>query len=196
MAAPPPIIDLKKSFLSTQVRSLNAPLEPSSDWRENAPITEEVELKDRIVQDALQKCTIQVLLMTQAVDNLANSRLLSVVNITLRHHNRAVYSPSVLRHVAEQIYELYWESGELGIELANEGSETLERGAELKNHTWVNTSSVANAFELELLTGITALSLDCRTSGQTTVALRTVASKSLQSQGGQSAIHASRVYYS
>ena len=56
MAVPPSVIDLKKSFLYTQVRALNAPLEPSRDWRENAPIPEEGELKDRVVQEVLYKC--------------------------------------------------------------------------------------------------------------------------------------------
>ena len=58
MATPPSVIDLKKSFLSTQVRTLNAPLEPSHDWRENAPVPEEGALKDKTVQEVLQKCTL------------------------------------------------------------------------------------------------------------------------------------------
>lgn len=59
MAAPLSIIDLKKSFLSTQIRKLNAPLEPSHDWREIVPVPEEGGLKDRIVPEVLQKCTLR-----------------------------------------------------------------------------------------------------------------------------------------
>ena len=59
MAIPPSVIDLKKSFLSTQVRTLNAPLAPSNDWRENGPIPEEGELKDKLVQEVLQKCMLR-----------------------------------------------------------------------------------------------------------------------------------------
>lgn len=59
MAAPLSVIDLKKSFLGMQIRTLNAPLQPSRDWRENAPVSEEGELKERVVQEVLQKCTLR-----------------------------------------------------------------------------------------------------------------------------------------
>ncbi len=60
MAAQPSVIDIKKSFLSTQIRTLNAPLELSRGWRDNAPTPEDAELKDRLVQEVLQRCTLGV----------------------------------------------------------------------------------------------------------------------------------------
>ena len=56
------------------------------------------------------------------------------MNLIVRHHNRAAYPLQVLRDVAEQIYELYWESGEPDLDVRGEGSTTLERGADLKDH--------------------------------------------------------------
>ena len=60
MAVQPSLIDIKKSFLGTQVRTLNAPLEPSRDWRDNASIPEEGELKDRLIQEVLQKRMLRI----------------------------------------------------------------------------------------------------------------------------------------
>ncbi len=72
MAAPPSIIDLKKSFLSTQIRTLNAPLEPPRDWRENCPAPDEGELKDKVVREVLQKCKSRIALLRTCRLRLTN----------------------------------------------------------------------------------------------------------------------------
>lgn len=54
MAAQVSILDLKKSFLNSQIRILNATLEPSPDWSLDAP-AEHGELNDRLVKIILQK---------------------------------------------------------------------------------------------------------------------------------------------
>ena len=59
MTAPPAVIEFKKSFLSTQIRILNATLEPFHDWRENAPFPKEGELKDKVIHEVLQKCMLK-----------------------------------------------------------------------------------------------------------------------------------------
>jgi hypothetical protein len=69
--------------------------------------------------------------------SVADLELLRIVNLVLRHHNRAAYSSQVVRHVAEQIYELYWDSGEPDLDVEHDGPATLERGADLKDHKWV-----------------------------------------------------------
>lgn len=148
MAAPPSVIDIKRSFLNTQIRTLNAPLEPSHDWREHAPHREEGDLKDRIVQEVLQKCTFRKTIIYLQRSRVADLEFPRVVNLVLRHHNRAAYSSQVVHRVAEQIYELYWESGEPDLGVEHEGLETLERGADLKDHKSVNTHSVINIFKL------------------------------------------------
>jgi len=68
--------------------------------------------------------------------SVADLELLRIVNLVLRHHNRAAYSSQVVRHVAEQIYELYWDSGEPDLDVEHDGPATLERGADLKDHKW------------------------------------------------------------
>jgi hypothetical protein len=49
------IIDLKKSFLQSQVRNLNSPLKPAPDWRDTGLIVEQGELNERVVQEAVNK---------------------------------------------------------------------------------------------------------------------------------------------
>lgn len=56
MAASPSVIDVKKSFLHSQVRILNATLEPPHDWNRHIPIPGESKLRDKAVQEALQRC--------------------------------------------------------------------------------------------------------------------------------------------
>ena len=50
------VIDFKKAFLQSQVRILSAPLEPSRHWRNHASAPAEGELKEKVVQEVLQKC--------------------------------------------------------------------------------------------------------------------------------------------
>jgi Kinetochore complex Fta4 of Sim4 subunit, or CENP-50 len=64
--APPPstIIDVKKSFLATQVRALSAPLQPSTNWRQTGASKkrrrdddddEEGDISDKIVGEVIGK---------------------------------------------------------------------------------------------------------------------------------------------
>lgn len=51
---------LKRSFLSSQVRILNAPLEPAEDWREGNAATmdeERGDLSEKVVEEVLRKGT-------------------------------------------------------------------------------------------------------------------------------------------
>ncbi len=100
----------------------------------------------------------------------------------LRHHNRAAYSSQVIRHVAEQIYELYWDSGEPELDVEDQGLMTLERGADLKDHTWVNSRSVPNHGRLTAITGI---SWSSRMNGQITRLPKTVGWRDLLRRAGQ-----------
>jgi len=82
--APPTIIDLKSSFLRTQILQLSQPLRPSSSALTS--ITEaENGLRQKAIDDALRKA-----------------------NALLKKHNKLVYGPQATRHVAEQIDQLYW----------------------------------------------------------------------------------------
>ena len=51
------MIDLKKSFLTKQIRILDTPLKTSHDWRRNASASEEGNLKEKAVQEVVHKCT-------------------------------------------------------------------------------------------------------------------------------------------
>lgn len=81
---PPTIIDLKSSFLRTQILQLSQPLRPSPSTL--STITEsENALRQKAIDDALRKA-----------------------NSLLKKHNKLVYGPQATRHVAEQIDRLYW----------------------------------------------------------------------------------------
>lgn len=52
------IPELKSSFLRAQVRILSESLEAPEDWKQYATDPENDELTDKVVGDALQKCTV------------------------------------------------------------------------------------------------------------------------------------------
>lgn len=52
------ISELKSSFIRAQVRILSERLEPSEGWRSYAAETDEDDLSDKVVNDALHKCTL------------------------------------------------------------------------------------------------------------------------------------------
>ncbi|OAP58313.1 hypothetical protein AYL99_07403 [Fonsecaea erecta] len=81
----PSISALKAAFIRSQVRQLETPLEPSTQWRDLLPETEEGHLSDKLIQD-----------------------LVSKVNDKIKQHNRLIFSTQSQRHVAEQIESLHW----------------------------------------------------------------------------------------
>ncbi|KAI9799761.1 MAG: hypothetical protein M1833_003880 [Piccolia ochrophora] len=106
MAGRDAVVDLKKAFLSTQVRVLNAPLHPPHNWQDQLDNPDDGDLRESTVTDVLTQLESKV-----------------------RHHNRAVYSSQALRQVAEQIDALYWASGERGGYY--EGDDGLGKGVDL-----------------------------------------------------------------
>ena len=102
----PTIIDLKTSFLRTQIQTLSQPLRPSSS---PLPETEEdAPLRQRAIDDALLK-----------------------LNAQLKKHNKLAYGPQAMRHVAEQIDRLYWNAGERTV-VGDVGEEWAERGCDFR----------------------------------------------------------------
>ena len=55
MATADTVISLKESFLRTQVRLLSQPLQPSRKWRDRTSVSEQGDLKKKVVQDVLYK---------------------------------------------------------------------------------------------------------------------------------------------
>ena len=49
------VVEAKTAFLRQQIRLLSATLQPSSQWRDNAPAIEEPELSDKVVEDVMNK---------------------------------------------------------------------------------------------------------------------------------------------
>ena len=48
---------LKQSFLTSQVRLLNAPIKPPPNWRDTLPpSSEEIVLSEKVVSDVLERC--------------------------------------------------------------------------------------------------------------------------------------------
>ncbi|PQE06948.1 Kinetochore fta4 protein [Rutstroemia sp. NJR-2017a WRK4] len=100
------IIDLKSSFLRTQILALSQPIQPSHDWQ--ASISEEENtLRQRAIDEALFK-----------------------LNTALKQHNKLSYPPQAQRHVAEQIDRLYWAAGERDVNV--NGEEWNEKGADYR----------------------------------------------------------------
>lgn len=136
MANPDTVIALKTSFLNSQIRILNAPLEPSRNWRDHGPAPQDGDLKERVVQEILHKraSVLRAIVSSSAIDGKANPTLRSnIVNSIVRHHNRAAYSFQALRHVAEQIDRLYWASGAPDAALTGYGDDVLEKGIDLND---------------------------------------------------------------
>ncbi|MCJ1410259.1 hypothetical protein MMC19_004344 [Ptychographa xylographoides] len=105
------ITELKKTFLQYQVRILNTPLEPSSSWLDNAPIHQEGELRNELIQEVVRKA-----------------------NTIVRHHNRTVYPSQALRHIAEQIDALYWAAGAPDPHSGEVDDGVITRDADLRDH--------------------------------------------------------------
>ena len=102
----PTIIDLKTSFLRSQILALQRPLRPSPDF-ETAISASENALRQRTIDDALNR-----------------------LNASLRKHNKVAYGPQAQRHVAEQIDKLYWSAGERGV--VGEVEDWAGRGADYR----------------------------------------------------------------
>jgi hypothetical protein len=102
----PTVIDLKLSFLRSQILLLSQPIRPSSHILTTIS-AEENALRQKSIDEALYK-----------------------LNGLLKQHNKLSYGPQALRHVAEQVDRLYWSAGERGIE--GGGEEWVERGADLR----------------------------------------------------------------
>jgi hypothetical protein len=101
MATPPTILDLKLSFLRSQIQALSQPLSVPPNYH---PASEESALRQVSIDAALLK-----------------------LNEAIKKHSKLVYSSQAQRHVAEQIDRLYWQAGERDVDTG----EGMERGADL-----------------------------------------------------------------
>jgi Kinetochore complex Fta4 of Sim4 subunit, or CENP-50 len=111
----PTIIDIKLQFLTSQILALSSPLSPSSTFLTANSSAEENALRQKAIDEALQK-----------------------LNGLLKKHNRLAYGPQAKRHVAEQVDRLYWVAGDKGV--SGEGEEWAQRGTdyrELSSHVLV-----------------------------------------------------------
>ena len=133
MATADTVISLKESFLRTQVRLLSQRLQPSRNWRDRAPVPEQGELKEKVVQEVLHK-RMHAFHTNENIhwNGIANV-FTRTVNTIARNHKRAVYSSQALRHVAEQIDALYWASAAPDRESEVDGGEILEKGVDLSS---------------------------------------------------------------
>ncbi|KAH0611137.1 uncharacterized protein H6S33_011564 [Morchella sextelata] len=103
----PSIRDLKKGFLSSQLRTLSTPIEPPRAWQSQLPESPAGDLPDAVVAQALYK-----------------------FNVVAKRHHRLVYSAQALSHVATQVQDLYQQPQPAGAEDAEEG--VLRRGVDLR----------------------------------------------------------------
>jgi hypothetical protein len=104
----PTIIDLKTSFLRSQVLALSQPFRISPETLDRVTSAEENALRQKTIDAALAKA-----------------------NALLRKHNKRVYGPQALRHVSEQIDQLYWRAGDQTMIVAG-GEDWGEKGADYR----------------------------------------------------------------
>jgi hypothetical protein len=93
--APPSVIAIKQSFVSSQTRLLAQPLAPSRAWRATNPAGD-----DGIPERALDEALVRV-------------------NQALLQHERRVHPLQATRHVAEQIDQLYWNTGKRAVDVGD-----------------------------------------------------------------------------
>lgn len=103
--AVPTIIDLKISFLRSQILLLSQPLRPSNAFQSSIS-AEENTLRQRAIDEALHK-----------------------LNVILKKHTKLRYASQAQRHVAEQVDRLYWNAGERGTVV---GEDWAERGMDYR----------------------------------------------------------------
>lgn len=111
----PTIIDLKTTFLRSQILLLSATLRPSSTFTtNNASLPADVALREKAVDEALYK-----------------------LNTQLKRHNKLVYGPQATRHVAEQVDALYWGERGTNTRAGGVGDEEAwrERGSDLSMYS-------------------------------------------------------------
>ncbi|KAJ9254386.1 kinetochore Sim4 complex subunit Fta4 [Paecilomyces variotii] len=118
------ISELKSSFVRTQVRILSAALEPQEGWRAYGVPSDEGDLSDKAVEEALQK-----------------------LHSVLKQHNRVVYSSQAIHHVARQIESLYWNSVHEDLHGLGYHGKGVEQGTDLSNH--LNISKLPLEWESE-----------------------------------------------
>lgn len=106
----PTVIELKTSFLRSQILALSQPLRPSQDFVASNTSEAETALRQKAVDDALYK-----------------------LNGLLKKHNKAAYGPQATRHVAEQVDRLYWNSGERSVIASSDA--WREKGADYSTCT-------------------------------------------------------------
>lgn len=97
------VVALKSSFLRTQIRILSQPLQPSQRWRDNS--RQSGTLTDGAIADATREGEAHVGSSGRFYADTCAS-----VNRQLRRHTKAAYSSLAVRHVAEQIDQLYWDA--------------------------------------------------------------------------------------
>jgi hypothetical protein len=74
------VFELKSAFIRAQVRILSESLEPPEDWRIYTTESEEDELSDKAVQDALQKCEYFLGLVLCCLNCMMSSRWKSIAS--------------------------------------------------------------------------------------------------------------------
>ncbi|KAG0638014.1 kinetochore Sim4 complex subunit Fta4 [Tuber brumale] len=109
MATGNSIYDIKKGFLSSQLRVLNGTLNPKAGWQDKLPEGEHGDLSEGVLNQVLYK-----------------------LNVVAKRHQKLVYSSQALRHVAEQIDDLYQKKDD-SVEGITQEDDVLRRGANLKD---------------------------------------------------------------
>ncbi|RPB12204.1 hypothetical protein P167DRAFT_545724 [Morchella conica CCBAS932] len=109
------IRDLKKGFISSQLRTLSTPIEPPRSWQSQLPESPAGDLPDSVVAQALYKCNP---LPSPSSFPPAPARWLLIM----------VYSAQALSHVVSQVQDLYEQPQQP--DDAEEG--VLRRGVDLR----------------------------------------------------------------
>lgn len=134
MTTPPTILALKQTFLEQETRRLAQPLLPSRAWqranRERRQSSRRLQVGDEPEAEGGGSSAVHAAAGRSAPKPLPERAVddaLFRTNQLLRQHARRVYASQAVRHVAEQLDQLYWQASERAVP-ADDGDEGGQGG--------------------------------------------------------------------
>ncbi|ERS97382.1 hypothetical protein HMPREF1624_06714 [Sporothrix schenckii ATCC 58251] len=128
---PPTVIAIKRAFLELATRQLAQPLTPSRTWQRRNNSRGTIRGRDAV---AIENSTGDIGDGGRRLPPKVIDEVLVRTNQLLLLHSRRVHTSTAVRHVAEQLDQLYQATSDDLLALPNDaGSESLDRGLD---YTW------------------------------------------------------------
>ncbi|KIH90438.1 hypothetical protein SPBR_01000 [Sporothrix brasiliensis 5110] len=125
---PPTVIAIKRAFLELATRQLAQPLTPSRTWQRRNNSRGTIRGRDAV---AIENSTGDIGDGGRRIPPKVIDEVLVRTNQLLLLHSRRVHTSTAVRHVAEQLDQLYQATSDDLLALPNDaGSESLDRGSD------------------------------------------------------------------